>query len=96
MQAQAIDPKAIAAATRAPMYGQIGSTVGGTALQMAAPTVKQQVQAKSLEKQMDLLKGVDFTAADFNPGDLTGAQTAAYIQYQQAVRPSFNPYGPTR
>ena len=96
MQAQAIDPKAVAAATRAPMYGQIGSTVGGTALQMAAPTVKQQVQAKALEKQMSVLEGVDFNAENFNPGDLTGAQTAAYMQYRQAVGPSFNPYGPTR
>ena len=94
MQAQAIDPKAIAAATRAPMYGQIGSTVGGTALQMAAPTVKQQVQAKSLEKQMELLEGVDFSKP-FDPGSMTGAQTAAYMQYQRAVNPRFNPYGPT-
>jgi hypothetical protein len=94
MQAQAIDPKAIAAATRAPMYGQIGSTVGGTMMQLGAPTVKQQVQAKSLEKKMDLLQGADLSNP-FDPSNMTGAQTAAYMQYMQAVNPRFNPYGPT-
>jgi len=94
MQAQAIDPKAIAAATRAPMYGQIGSTVGGTMMQLGAPTAKQQIQASALETQMDKLKGVDFSKP-FDPGKMTGAQTAAYMQYQRAVNPRFNPYGPT-
>jgi hypothetical protein len=43
MQAQAIDPKAIAAATRAPMYGQIAGTVGGSAVSLASPTAATQV-----------------------------------------------------
>jgi len=44
MQAQAIDPKAIAAATRAPMYAQMGATIGQPAMQLGMAGLGQQAQ----------------------------------------------------
>jgi len=95
MQAQAIDPKAIAAAARSPMYGQIGGTLASAGMQVAAPTVSQQIQAGALEKQLAPLDHVDFSGK-FDPGKLTTAeQRAAYAAYRRAVAPQYYPYGPT-
>lgn len=89
MQAQAIDPQAMKQAARAGMYGQVGSTVGSAAMQVAAPTVSQKVQAGTLGKQFDDLASLEgFGTADFDPSKLTtGKQLAAYTQYQQLVNP---------
>jgi len=97
MQAQAIDPEAIRKGATAPVFGQIGSTLASAGMQVAAPTVSQQVQAGSLGKQLEPIAGVDFSAAGFDPGSLTGAgQKAAYATYMQSITPRYNPYGPTR
>ena len=47
MQAQAIDPKAIAAATRAPMYGQIATTLGSPLATVGASGLSEKVDFKS-------------------------------------------------
>ena len=88
MQAQAINPEAIRKGATAPVFGQIGSTLASAGMQVAAPTVSQQVQAGSLKKQLAPIAGVDFNATGFNPGSLTGAgQKAAYATYMQSIRP---------
>jgi hypothetical protein len=46
MQAQAIDPKAVAAAARAPMYGQMGATIGQPAMQLGMAGLGQQAQTQ--------------------------------------------------
>ena len=47
MQAQAIDPKAIAAATRAPMYGQIATTIGSPLATVGASGLAERVDFMS-------------------------------------------------
>ena len=60
MQAQAIDPKAIAAATRAPMYGQIATTIGSPLATVGASGLSEEVDF--LSKARGYLKGVSATS----------------------------------
>ena len=89
MQAQAIDPQAMKQAARAGMYGQAAGTLGSAAMQVTAPTVSQQAQARALGKQLDSVASLEgFGTADFDPSKLTtGKQMAAYTQYQQLTNP---------
>jgi hypothetical protein len=81
-QAQAIDPDAMARAARAPMYGQIGSTLGSAAIKLAGPTAMDQIEAKSLERQLAPLEGMDL-GDDFDPSSLSSAaEMSAYSTYQ--------------
>ncbi len=73
MQAQAIDPKAIKQATRAPMYGQIAGTVGGSAMNLASQTAAtqlsgmagQQLANRNKDYLAAIQAGTDF--ADLDP-----------------------------
>ena len=71
-QAQAIDPKAASQAALAPALGQAIGTLGSaafeTASSVAVPTMKQQYQAKQVQKGQDKILSAKNLGQDFQKG----------------------------